>query len=154
MRCRYGNQRRPLRITFVFFGWGVRLCPVSTRNTYLDQPRIGAPSGQIILLTHNLFFLESPDEGDRYFTVSRERCLPAIELFQKHGVWALFGDHWHRSHYMEDNGMLMAETGTVGFPWEMIQPVLHCRSSRWRPEYEYHELVNGPPLVRDEEDID
>ena len=50
--------------------------------------------------------------------------------------------------------MPMAETGPVGFPWEMIQPVLHCRSSRWRPEYEYHELVNGPPLVRDEEDID
>ena len=109
-------------------------------------------SSQIIVFTHYPFFLESPEEGDGYFTVAKERRMPVIELFRKYGVSAVFAGHWHRNNYAEDDGMLMVATGPVGFPlgddpsgYRVVE--VHDGGVK----HEYHELVKGQPAAGDEE---
>ena len=70
----------------------------------------------IFVFTHHPFFLSSPDEDDQYFNIPSERRKAFLEMFDDHGVEAIFSGHYHRNSYGKYNDIKMITTGPVGKP--------------------------------------
>jgi 3',5'-cyclic AMP phosphodiesterase CpdA len=96
--------------------------------TLREARRAGA--SHIIAFTHQPLFLGHPEEPDAdypwapsppgrppgYWVVPRARRMPVIELFQRHGVQAIFCGHWHRNHEARAGDIVQVLTSAVGYP--------------------------------------
>lgn len=70
----------------------------------------------IFIFQHHPYFLETPDERDKYFNLPLERRQVYLDLFKEYGVRAVFAGHYHRNAYGKDGAMEMITTGPVGRP--------------------------------------
>ena len=85
-----------------------------TRSELARARKAGA--NHIIVFLHQSFFLESPDEEDEYFNISRGERRPYLDLFKEAGVEAVMAGHFHRNAYGVDGTLEMITTGPVGRP--------------------------------------
>jgi serine/threonine-protein phosphatase CPPED1 len=73
---------------------------------------------QIIIFQHHPYFMETPDEPDRYGTVPLERRRPMLELFHRYGVHYVFAGHTHQNIYLKDGDLEMTTSGAVGMAFD------------------------------------
>ena len=71
---------------------------------------------QILIFQHHPYFLVSPDEGDEYFNIPKQRRAEYLALFRESGVRAIFSGHYHRNAHGWDGSLEMVTTGPVGKP--------------------------------------
>lgn len=70
----------------------------------------------IILFTHYSFFLNEPDEPDKYFNIGIEKRKKYLDLFTKYKVNSVFAGHLHNNAYGKNGTMNMITTSAVGKP--------------------------------------
>jgi serine/threonine-protein phosphatase CPPED1 len=70
----------------------------------------------IVVFMHHALFLSSPEEGDGYFVVPRERRRILLEMLNSHRVSAVFAGHCHKNLYATDGCLQMVTTGAAGYP--------------------------------------
>lgn len=95
--------------------------------------------------SHHPPFLESPDEPDCEWTISRQLRAPLMDLFYKHGVSTVFSGHWHRNNIANSNGLEVVCSGPVGYP--LGDDPSGYRVVRYRDgafEHEYRPLGPAP----------
>ena len=71
---------------------------------------------QIVVFLHHPLYAQQPDEEDSWAVIARDKRKVLLELFEEHGVSAVFSGHWHRCHSVDHNGIQMVTTGPVGYP--------------------------------------
>jgi len=70
----------------------------------------------IIIFTHYSFFLNEPDEPDKYFNIGIEKRKKYLDLFSKYKVNSVFAGHLHNNAYGKNGTMNMVTTSAVGKP--------------------------------------
>ena len=73
-------------------------------------------SAHIVVFTHHPLYDRHPEEEDSWAVIPRGKRKVLLDLFEGHGVSAVFSGHWHRCHQVRHNGMQMVTTGAVGYP--------------------------------------
>jgi 3',5'-cyclic AMP phosphodiesterase CpdA len=73
-------------------------------------------SNHIIVFLHHPLYAEHPEEEDSWAVLPREKRKVLLDMFETHGVSAVFAGHWHRCHYLNHKGIQMVTTGAVGYP--------------------------------------
>jgi serine/threonine-protein phosphatase CPPED1 len=69
-----------------------------------------------VIFMHHPVCLVDPREEDGYFQLPARVRLPLINLFQDHGVEAVFNGHYHRNAYVKVGQMELVTSGPVGIP--------------------------------------
>ena len=70
----------------------------------------------IVLFCHHPFFINEPDEPEKYFNIGFEKRKKYLELFAKHKVNSLFTGHVHKNSYGKYGSLNMIVTSAVGKP--------------------------------------
>ncbi len=70
----------------------------------------------IFVFVHHPFFLASPDEENTYFNIQPETRAKYFELFEEHGVDAVFAGHYHREAGGFYGDIEMIVTSSLGTP--------------------------------------
>lgn len=68
------------------------------------------------IIQHHSIFLENVNEPDGYFTITKDRRKPYLDLFQKYNVKVVFSGHYHQSNYIKYGTMDLITAGSVGMP--------------------------------------
>ena len=76
----------------------------------------GKGSAHVVVFDHHPLYGQHPDEEDSWAVVPREKRKVLLDLFEAHGVSAVFSGHWHCCHFVRYNGIDMVTTGPVGYP--------------------------------------
>ena len=73
-------------------------------------------SDHIVIFLHHPLYSYDPNEEDNWAVIPRNKRLVLLELFETHGVSAVFAGHWHKCHYVDHKEIQMVTTGPVGYP--------------------------------------
>lgn len=68
-----------------------------------------------LVFSHHPFFLKEAGEDDGYFQIQRDKRQAYMELFESHGVDALYAGHLHNNSAGEYNGIPVTTTTSVCF---------------------------------------
>jgi 3',5'-cyclic AMP phosphodiesterase CpdA len=84
---------------------------------WLEKELIRAKSANnIIVFCHYPFFINEPDEPDKYFNIGIEKRKKYLELFARYKVNSVFAGHLHKNAYGQDGSLNMITTSAVGKP--------------------------------------
>ena len=104
-------------------------------------------SAHKIIFQHHPIYGQHPDEEDSWAVVAKDKRRALLELFEVHGVSAVFSGHWHKCHYVDHNGIQMVTTGPVGYPLGDDPSGLRIvKVSQDRIEHQYYGLDRIPAL--------
>ena len=73
-------------------------------------------SNHILVFAHHPLYAEHPEEEDSWAALPGDKRKILLDLFESHGVSAVFAGHLHRCHYVNHKGIQMITTGPVGYP--------------------------------------
>lgn len=73
-------------------------------------------SAHIILFLHHPIYRYDLGEEDSFAVLPKSKRRSLLDLFETHGVSAVFSGHWHKCHHVDHNGIQMVTTGAVGYP--------------------------------------
>lgn len=73
-------------------------------------------ASQIVVFQHHSWFLEDPQEPDRYFNIPNPQRRRYLDMLKAAGVGFVFAGHYHRNAYGFDGDLQMITTGPVGRP--------------------------------------
>ncbi len=105
-------------------------------------------SSHTVVFSHHPLYSQHPEEEDSWAVICRDKRKVLLDLFQAHGVSAVFSGHWHRCHHLEHNGMQMVTTGAVGYPLGDDPSGLSIiKVYQDRIEHRYYGLDNIPEAV-------
>ena len=105
-------------------------------------------SNHIIVFVHHPLYAEHPEEEDSWAVLPRDKRKILLDLFEAHGVSAVFAGHWHRCHYLNHKGIQMVTTGPVGYPLGDDPSGLRIvKVFQDRIEHQYYGLDNLPETV-------
>jgi 3',5'-cyclic AMP phosphodiesterase CpdA len=71
---------------------------------------------RIIVIQHHPWFLEKPEESDKYENIPLERRRKYLDLFKDSGVTHLIAGHYHRDQLAKYGDMELIITGPIGKP--------------------------------------
>ena len=115
-------------------------------SSLLDAQTKG--SNHIIVFVHHPLYAEHPEEEDSWAVLPRDKRKILLDLFEAHGVSAVFAGHWHRCHYLNHKGIQMVTTGPVGYPLGDDPSGLRIvKVFQDRIEHQYYGLDNLPDTV-------
>ena len=105
-------------------------------------------STHIIVFVHHPLYGENPEEEDSWAVLPRDKRGILLNLFETHGVSAVFAGHWHRCHYLNHKGIQMVTTGAVGYPLgEEPSGLRIVKVLQDRIEHEYYGFDDLPESV-------
>ena len=70
----------------------------------------------VIVFQHIPFFLNNPNEEDRYENIPRETRQRYLKMLHEYGVKQVFAGHYHSTSEARDGDLEMITTGPVGKP--------------------------------------
>jgi 3',5'-cyclic AMP phosphodiesterase CpdA len=70
----------------------------------------------LIVFQHIPFFLNDPNEADRYENIPRKPRQRYLKILHEYGVKHVFAGHYHRTSEARDGDLEMITTGPVGKP--------------------------------------
>ncbi len=73
-------------------------------------------SAHIVIFLHHPLYRHDPGEADSWAAIPRAKRRSLLDVFEAHGVSAVFSGHWHTCHSVDHEGMQMVTTGAVGYP--------------------------------------
>jgi predicted phosphodiesterase len=73
-------------------------------------------ANRIVLLSHHPLFIESADEDNNPWSITKKYRKPLLEIAADHGIKANFAGHLHRNNVVSENGLLVVASGPVGLP--------------------------------------
>ena len=73
-------------------------------------------SAHIIIFLHHPIYGYGPGEEDSFAVLPKAKRRSLLDLFETHGVSAVFSGHWHKCHYVDHKDIQMVTTGAVGYP--------------------------------------
>lgn len=76
----------------------------------------GDEADNVFVFVHHPFFMYEPDEDDTYFNIPPEVRVRYLDLFEEHGVDAVFAGHYHREAGGYSGDMEMIVTSSLGTP--------------------------------------
>ena len=85
---------------------------VSNQNPHSENKT----PGRIILFSHHPLFIESPNEANNPWSITKKYRTPLLEIAADHGIEANFAGHWHRNNIANINGLEVISSGPVGLP--------------------------------------
>ena len=105
-------------------------------------------SAHIVIFLHHPLYAKDSDEDDSWAVIARDKRKVLLDLFESHGVSAVFSGHWHRCHYLNHKGIQLVTTGPVGYPLGDDPSGLRIvKVSGDRIEHEYYGLDAVPDTV-------
>ena len=115
-------------------------------RTSLEEARERG-SAHIVIFLHHPLYRQDPGEEDSWATIPMDKRRALLDLFEAHGVSAVFSGHWHQCHYLDHKGIQMVTTGPVGYPLGDDPSGLRIvRVSQDRIEHQYYGLDQIPEL--------
>ena len=98
-------------------------------------------AGRIVLFSHHPLFIESPEEPNNEWSITKQYRIPLLELAADHGIEANFAGHWHRNNIVEKDGLEVISSGPVGFPlWHDPSGFRVVKVTASGITHEYHSL--------------
>ena len=73
-------------------------------------------STHLVVFTHYPMYAQHRDEEDSWAVIPREKRWVLLDLFEAHGVSAVFSGHWHRNNCVAHGGIQMVTSAPVGYP--------------------------------------
>ena len=73
-------------------------------------------SNHIIVFVHHPLYAENPEEESSWAVLPRDKRRVLLDLFEAHGVSAVFAGHCHWCHNLDHKGIQMVTSGPVGYP--------------------------------------
>ena len=70
----------------------------------------------LIVFQHHPFFLNDPDEEDKYENMPKDVRRRYLKLLHEYGVHQVFAGHYHHTHEARDGDLEMVTTGPAGMP--------------------------------------
>jgi 3',5'-cyclic AMP phosphodiesterase CpdA len=70
----------------------------------------------LVVFQHHSFFLDSPEEPEKYFNIAPETRRRYLDLLGQYGVAWVFAGHLHRNAEARAGSLAMVTTGPVGKP--------------------------------------
>ena len=105
-------------------------------------------SANILVILHHPLYDQHPEEPNSWAVIPRDKRKVLLDLFESHGVTAVFSGHWHRCHYVNHKGIQMVTTGPVGYPLGDDPSGLRIvKVFQDRIEHQYYGLDNLPETV-------
>ncbi len=71
---------------------------------------------QIVIFQHHPFYLENPDEPDRYENIPKETRMRYLKLLSGYSVTHVFSGHYHRNGGTRYGSLELVTTGAIGKP--------------------------------------
>ena len=102
-----------------------------------------ATGGQVqtVLFSHHPLFVETPDEADNPWSITRQYRMPLLEIAADHGIGTNFAGHWHRNNVVKRNGLEVISSGPVGYPlWHDPSGFRVAKVTTAEITHEYHSL--------------
>ena len=72
--------------------------------------------GRIVLFSHHPLFIESPDEPNNEWSITKQYRKPLLGLAADHAIKTNFAGHWHRNNIVKKGGIEVVSSGPVGLP--------------------------------------
>ena len=105
-------------------------------------------SNHIIVFVHHPLYAENPEEEASWAVLPPDKRSILLDLFEAHGVSAVFAGHWHRCHYLNHKGIQMVTTGAVGYPLgEEPSGLRIVKVFQGRIEHQYYGFDDLPESV-------
>ena len=102
-------------------------------------------SDHIVIFLHDPLYSYDPSEEDSWAVIPRNKRRVLLELFETHGVSAVFAGHWHKCHYVAHKDIQLVTTGPVGYPLGDDPSGLRIiKVSQDRIEHQYYGLDQIP----------
>ncbi|MDQ1297222.1 MAG: hypothetical protein QG611_1202 [Bacteroidota bacterium] len=104
---------------------GLNTCIIKSDSPELEQQQFiwlenelkkAKRAKNILIFTHYSFFLNEPDEPDKYFNIGIEKRKKYLNLFSEYKVNSVFAGHLHNNAYGKNGTMNMITTSAVGKP--------------------------------------
>jgi 3',5'-cyclic AMP phosphodiesterase CpdA len=102
-----------------------------------------ATGGQVqtVLFSHHPLFVETPDEADNPWSITRQYRMPLLEIAADRGIGTNFAGHWHRNNVVKRNGLEVISSGSVGYPlWHDPSGFRVAKVTAGEITHEYHSL--------------
>ncbi len=115
-------------------------------RTSLEAAKERGSAHKLIFLHHPLY-AQDPGEEDSWATIPGDKRRALLNLFEAHGVSAVFSGHWHKCHYLDHKDIQMVTTGPVGYPLgEDPSGFRIVKVSQDRIEHQYYGLDQIPEV--------
>ena len=104
-------------------------------------------SAHIVVFQHHPIYLQTPGEEDHFSVIPKGKRRSLLDLFEAHGVSAVFSGHLHRCHHVDHKGIQMVTTGPVGMPLGDDPSGLRIfKVSQDKIEHQYYGMDQIPAL--------
>ncbi len=102
-------------------------------------------SAHTVIFLHHPIYRQDPGEEDSWAAIPGDKRRALLDLFEVHGVSAVFSGHWHKCHYLIHKGIAMVTTGSVGYPLgEDPSGLRIVKVSRDKIEHQFYGLDQIP----------
>ncbi len=96
---------------------------------------------QTVLFSHHPLFVETPDEADNRWSITRQYRMPLLEIAADRGIGKNFAGHLHRNNVVKKNGLEVISSGSVGYPlWHDPSGFRVAKVTAGEITHEYHSL--------------
>ena len=96
---------------------------------------------QTVLFSHHPLFVETPDEADNRWSITRQYRMPLLEIAADRGIGKNFAGHLHRNNVVKKNGLEVISSGSVGYPlWHDPAGFRVAKVTAGEITHEYHSL--------------
>ena len=123
-RAAYGDDKFSFRHKKNWF-IGINSCIIKSDSPEMEERQFiwlenelkkAKRAKNILIFTHYSFFLNEPDEPDKYFNIDINKRKKYLDLFSEYKVNTVFAGHLHNNAYGKNGTMNMITTSAVGKP--------------------------------------
>ena len=113
-----------------------------------EQLKLATTAKHAVVFLHIPLFLESADEDDQYFNLSKKDREKILKKLKEAGVKYIFAGHYHKNAGGFDGDLEMVVTSAIGFPLGEDKPGMRVVTVKEdKITHSFEDLDNFPKVV-------